>query len=559
MDKFSLSTIPDWSAMNIEDFGQDIVLLNEEMLRERAKMSDGFITCCNKMVKRAKEIGDVNFLGYSYYFLADAYYLLSTEYHKFNTNLLKAIEYLQSCGDMEHLARCYNLLGIDALNHGNTEIALDFYLNALKYAESLGNTSNIPGLINFNIGQIYYENGDVKQALQYIKSSYKDIRKNKMDSLYHRNLLYCYCAQGDCYIDLGKSDSVEKCIQAIEQMEQDELVNPDVFQDLPILDIKMRGYYFLGETSLYEKYADMLSYQLQNNKFPLDSMDDLYKICRFFLKVGRVGEVGRILVNAKRSLDELNISNLKKGYAEVCVEYYDRMDRGEDKNRALMDYFKASKEQEKESIANYRFFMNIRTRLSSIEKENVQLMKQAETDPLTGLGNRYSLNKYADTAFEDAYAQHRSLAVEILDVDNFKHYNDTYGHQLGDQCLKRVSEAISDICRSRQGIKAFRYGGDEFVIIYEGMDDSEIMECATGLRDHIAALRFEDKKSGRMVGVTVSQGVRNSVPSETNKLWDYMYAADNALYQVKEHKKGEVVLLHKALISQKSLDEAQHS
>ena len=108
MDKFSLSTIPDWRTMKIEDFGQDLVLLNEEMLKERAKISDGFITCCNKMVKRAKEIGDVNLLGYSYYYLADAYYLLSTEYRKFNTNLLKAIEYLQACGDMEHLARCYN-------------------------------------------------------------------------------------------------------------------------------------------------------------------------------------------------------------------------------------------------------------------------------------------------------------------------------------------------------------------------------------------------------------------------------------------------------------------
>ncbi|MBQ8032009.1 MAG: hypothetical protein IJ260_10865 [Butyrivibrio sp.] len=58
--------------MKIEDFGQDIVLLNEEMLRERAKMSDGFITWCNMMVLRGWEIGDVNFLGYSYYYLSDA-------------------------------------------------------------------------------------------------------------------------------------------------------------------------------------------------------------------------------------------------------------------------------------------------------------------------------------------------------------------------------------------------------------------------------------------------------------------------------------------------------
>ncbi len=545
--------------MNIEDYGQDMVLLNEEMLRERAKMSDGFITCCNRMVKRAREIGDDNFLGYSYYYLADAYYLISTEYRKFNTNLLKAIEYLQACGDMEHLARCYNLLGIDALNHGNTELALDFYLNALKYAETLGSDSNIPGLINYNIGNIYYENGDIKQALSCIRSAYKDIRKNKKDSLYHRNLLYCYCFQIDCYIDLNKPESVDKCLQSIEQMEQDELVSPEVFQDLSVLDIKMRGYYFMGETDLYEKYADMLSYQLQNNKFPLDCMDDLYKICRFFMKVGRVGEVDRILKNAKKSLDELGIANLRKGYARVCVEYYTKMDMAKEKARALEDYYQASLAQEKESIANYRFFMNIRSRLSSIEKENIQLQRQAETDPLTGLGNRYSLNKYADTAFEEAFASQKSLAVEILDVDNFKHYNDAYGHQVGDTCLKKISEAINNVCKVKTSVKAFRYGGDEFVLIYEDMTDEQIMECATSLRDQIASMKFEDKKSGKTVGVTVSQGIRNSVPSETNKLWDYMYAADNALYDVKEHKKGEVVLLHNALISQKSLDEARHS
>ncbi len=67
------------------------------------------------------------------------------------------------------------------------------------------------------------------------------------------------------------------------------------------------------------------------------------------------------------------------------------------------------------------------------------------------------------------------------------------------------------------------------------------------------------KKGDKGTSVTISQGIRNSIPSETNKLWDYMYAADNALYEVKEHKKGEVVLLHNALISQRSLNEAKHS
>ncbi len=545
--------------MKIEDYGEEVGKLNSDMLAERARMSDGFFSCSNKLLKKAKEIGDTNLLGYSYYYVADAYYLLSTDYKKFNTNLLKAIELLQDCGDMEHLARCYNLLGIDALKHGNPELALDFYLNALKYCDDIQNTSSIPGFVMFNIGQIYLDNNDIKPALSYVKQAYKGIRKNRTDSLYYRNLLYCYCFQADCYISLNKSDSVEKCLQGIEQLEQDPKASPELFSDLPVLDILMRGYHFLGEMDLYEKYADMLSYQMQNNKFPLDSVEDIYKSCRFFIKVGRLGEVDRVIKNLERSLNDLNIPNLRKGYAKLKIEYFERMGREADKSAALLEYYESSLLQEKESITNYKFFMNIRSRLSSIEKENRILVRQAETDPLTGLGNRYSLNKYADTAFEEAFAAQKSLAVEILDVDNFKHYNDAYGHHVGDECLRSIAAIIDNICRQRPQVKAFRYGGDEFVIIYEDMTDAQIMECATSLRDQVASMKLGTTRDDKGSGVTISQGIRNSIPSETNKLWDYMYAADNALYEVKEHKKGEVVLLHKAIISQSSLDEAQHS
>jgi diguanylate cyclase (GGDEF)-like protein len=545
--------------MNIEQYGNDVALLGEAMLAERAKMSDALIASCNRLLKRAKEIGDDNLQGYSFYYLSEAYYLLSTDYRKFNTYLLKAIEYLQNCGDCEYLARCYNLLGIDALSHGKSDIALDFFLTGLRYCEEIDKNSNIPGLIKFNIGQIYFENGDVKQALSHIRSAYKGIRRNKKDALYYRNLLYCYCFQTDCYIILSKKDSVEKCLQGIDQLEQSDDVNKELLIDIPVLDIRMRGYYYLGEMDLFEKYADLLSLQLQNSTFPLDSMEDIFGICRFLMKLGRVGEVKRIIKNAGRSLEELNIPHLKKGYAKLRIEFCDLMGKEKDKAQALLEFYNASIEQEKESIANYKFFMNIRNRLSTIENENKILHRQAETDHLTGLGNRYGLNSYADTAFEKAYAGQYSLAVELLDVDNFKHYNDTYGHQVGDMCLKNIAEIIRRIVDAHEGVQAFRYGGDEFVIIYENMTDEQIMDCATSIRDQVTSMKLMDRKNEFVGTITVSQGIRNSVPSETNKLWDYMYAADNALYDVKEHKKGEVVLLHRAIISQKSLDEAQYS
>ena len=91
------------------------------------------------------------------------------------------------------------------------------------------------------------------------------------------------------------------------------------------------------------------------------------------------------------------------------------------------------------------------------------------------------------------------------------------------------------------------------------MTDDEVMSFALGLRNQVAGFKIRSDRNREAGYVTVSQGIRNSVPKESNKLWDYMYAADNALYEVKDHKKGEVVLLHEAVISKKSLDAAQHS
>ncbi|MBR4670447.1 MAG: GGDEF domain-containing protein [Butyrivibrio sp.] len=546
--------------MNILDYDLEVQALNKELLTARANMSGSYITICNRLIRKAKEVDDITLLGYSHYFLADAYYMVSTEYRKFNSSLLKAMEYLQMCGEDMYLARCYNLLGIDALSHGNFELSLDFFMSGVKLCnDEQDELSAVYGLLEYNIGQIYYEIGDFKKALPYIRSAYKHIRRDKNDSLYYRNLLFCYCFQADCYMQLGKATSVKNCLLGLKRLEDDPKVNREYFQDIPVLDIRMRGNYLLGNTEEFEKYSDILSKLIQTNKFPLDCVEDIFGICRFFMRIGRVDEVVYIVKNIERSINDMNISYLKKKHARLKCEVYSLIKDEKNKTKALEEYYLYSIAQEKDSLVNYRFFTDIRTKLSAIEQENYKLLKRAETDSLTGLGNRYGLNKYADEAFEKAYSEQKSLAVEILDVDNFKQYNDTYGHQAGDVCLKRIAEAIALKCSSNKNIHAYRYGGDEFVLIYEGMTDEEVMNHAMELRDSVHEMKIESKaqKEGKIV--TISQGIRNSVPREATKLWDYMYTADNALYEVKEHKKGEIVMLHKAVISQESLDEAQYS
>jgi len=94
-----------------------------------------------------------------------------------------------------------------------------------------------------------------------------------------------------------------------------------------------------------------------------------------------------------------------------------------------------------------------------MEKANERLLEKSETDPLTRLANRFRLNDYLERAFERARDDQRAFAVEILDIDYFKEYNDNYGHQAGDACIV----AIADELRKMQSRDTFcaRYGGDD--------------------------------------------------------------------------------------------------
>ncbi|MCR5558630.1 MAG: GGDEF domain-containing protein [Butyrivibrio sp.] len=532
--------------MNIENYDQEVISLNKEMLDARSTMSPTYITLGTKFVRKAKEVDDNNLLGYAYYYLADAYYLLSSDYREFNNNLMNAIEYLQIGGDAEHLARCYNLLGIDALNHGNNELALDFFYTGLINREEIED-SGIPGFMEFNMGHVYDRLNDVKEALSCVLSAYKSIRRNKRETLYYRNILYCYCFEAGCYIKLGKPDAVKKCLSGIEKLESTKECNPDFFNSYAVIDTRMRSYHFLGDEEQFNKYLGLVMGIIRDGKYTLDNMEDVFETTRFFMRIGKQKEAKEIVRCTKSSLGEFNISNLKLDYARLRCELYSGSGSSPEGLQALEDFYKYSAEFEKERIINYHFFAGLRKKLADTEKENLALSKQAETDPLTGLGNRYGLNKYADYAFDIAFENKTSLAVEILDVDDFKYYNDTYGHQSGDACLKKIGEILGDICSKNSSVHAYRYGGDEFVIIYEGMTDEEVLKNASDIREKVTSMKISSSRSKEETAISVSQGIRNSVPTETNKLWDYMHAADIALYDVKERKKGEINIIHKVV------------
>jgi diguanylate cyclase (GGDEF)-like protein/PAS domain S-box-containing protein len=163
---------------------------------------------------------------------------------------------------------------------------------------------------------------------------------------------------------------------------------------------------------------------------------------------------------------------------------------------------------------------------------NLALQALVNRDGLTGLANRRCFDARLAEEFRRASRQELPLALVLLDVDDFKLFNDRYGHLAGDDCLCRISRAIEGVLR-RPGDLAARYGGEEIAVLLPATDDAGAMQLAEQIRVAVAALGIEHLGGATGV-VTVSAGVSALVPSAEGDLpADLVAAADRALYRAK--------------------------
>lgn len=136
------------------------------------------------------------------------------------------------------------------------------------------------------------------------------------------------------------------------------------------------------------------------------------------------------------------------------------------------------------------------------------------------MANRFRLNDYAEEVFTYSQENDIPVAMEILDIDYFKEYNDNYGHQEGDRCLVSIANTIRNLVEEAEGFCA-RYGGDEFVIIYANVTREQAVSFAEELRRRVLALEMEHRFSKALPVVTISQGICWGIPRKGNRSWDF--------------------------------------
>lgn len=165
-----------------------------------------------------------------------------------------------------------------------------------------------------------------------------------------------------------------------------------------------------------------------------------------------------------------------------------------------------------------------------LQSVNNMLQKLALEDGLTGLPNR----RHFDTAFKNeflrAIREETCISVLLIDVDLFKKYNDTYGHQEGDKCLQRIASCL---VTKRSGDLSARYGGEEFVLLLPNTNQEGAFSVAQGILDRVSGMQIPHSASSFGV-VTVSIGIYSAIPyRDKSKPEDWVKNADMALYQAK--------------------------
>lgn len=188
--------------------------------------------------------------------------------------------------------------------------------------------------------------------------------------------------------------------------------------------------------------------------------------------------------------------------------------------------------------------------LFELQDAQIALQSLADTDQLTKIANRRHFDRKFKVEWRRAMREQTPISLLLIDVDHFKKYNDTYGHQAGDRCLQQIAKALDSITH-RPADLASRYGGEEFAVLLPNTPQENAEMLAERVRKKVESLKIKHEKSEFDI-VTISVGVSCCEPA-----WDFtgktpeedqkvtfpamlLTAADNALYVSKEQGRNQV-------------------
>lgn len=528
----------DWGLENKEVQGWI-----ESVLSYRERDPQLTMTYCDKLIAYADAHQNDRVRGFAYYYKAEDCYVLN-DADSFFRYITKALSYLVSTEQWDLVARSYNITAIASMNRGNAPYAMDYYLNALSYCDKY-KIDDVGIMVKINIGMLYHTFGNEIQAQKYFENSLQKILQ-KGDFPRRDGILFsAYLGLSNSFLcrdQLGKADEYAKKAQEICVK-----INEPLYE-LCMCCLQARICQQEGKTKARNEMVQRACELLGEDIPLLDVFDDLYDLGKMLLEIGNDEILWKILYLLDQLSKQAKITNLQKKILSLKIKYYKKNGNSAEFLQAAGLYYEMTEKMESENTHVIGKMLDVRSILEEsnkqrrqMEEENKELHYQSETDALTGIANRFYLNRYAERMFAKALEEQTSVAIEILDIDYFKQYNDNYGHQAGDTCIYKVARAIKQLSE-HENVFVARYGGDEFVVIYTGYTKNAVESMMEDLKKKIQALDIEHRYSKAAPIVTISQGASYGIPREGDRVWDFLHAADAMLYRVKEVSRNSLYL-----------------
>lgn len=493
------------------------------------------MTYCTELSEYAEAHHDVTLLGACHHYLGEQAFL-HLQYNAAITELKLAMLYLEHSDSPRLFVSSCTVLGNLYYQNASYETCTDYYLRALRFATEHHFYVDC-GIARHNIAEVYNTLRDYPCALNYLQDSWEDLSHPDDYPFFQR---HCQISNrlltASVLLSLNQPDEVRQCLCQADALLSEQ---NDSSWDMTT--------YYIVQT----KYA------LQTGSFSAAS-DSLEHLCDAFShsplraenapSVVRLGEflLAGYDLSFLHKLDPLfdqilhsdcspacQLAVLKLRWKSSSLTDPDRIRALGDQLISLLDQNDASSRQAKcESIHH----LSERNRQFH---DAQKWMMMANKDTLTNLWNR----RHFQTLFQEKqlFARNHNLplAVGLLDVDQFKEYNDNYGHLSGDEILRRLTEIFLEFASSK--LQFGRYGGDEFMFLAVGITPEALDTIFRQLYDRLAELALPHLHSSVASIVTISAGAA-FLPPEGKSFDDYLSAADTLLYEAKRTGKNRILI-----------------
>lgn len=515
--------------MDITRYDKEIRELYEDYNAYIRKMDAHAIGVMKRLLARARAMEDDALTGYCCHSLAFTSYFILEDYDAFLKYLRRAVRVLVRAGDEAELMHVFYLIAIDTINRGMYDIAYNYFMTARTCAERTHQEASV-AVLDENIAHVLMQLDAFEESRAFTARSLKRLKKHREHPHYYSNVPAGYMNDGIALLEMGRyAEAKERYDETHAFAKAHEAYVPArtlfdlaIFGARLFLEMKeMRG--VRRELSRLKELSAEIS-QIA------DYIESLAKLGDALIRKGHPEEAARIIALIEEKTIASDATRAQQLLADLRVDYHTAT--GDRKKLAAacsrQDEIYARLRAEQKNAYRYTSDLitligELRAEQARVQEEHDKLLAQTLTDELTSLPNRHAMDLHLEEAFDRAQKKTSLLGVAIIDVDDLKIFNDTYGHLAGDRLLRQTGRLLSEVMEEGR-VFSSRYGGDEFVMIFENMET--------------AAIRRVLGSVARKSDISLSYGVCNRVPDAKSRSWDYFTRADQALYRSKRRKQG---------------------